>query len=953
MAPSQGEATARQTGSIFHRCRRGLGIGLFVAVLAGAGLWFFVFRTETPQSYTRREVDRILSEVRRREGSSAAVYSLFGAMRNWPKPFPKVAKLILGDENTDVDPRRDLAALGPLAVPILTNILAHDRTPGVRAVVAEAIGEMGDTRLVPALLAAFEQDADKRVRGSAVRALGELQNERALPPLIAALHSARDQGIRSELVQTLGEFNTPQTLSALTNALARERDDWVRQWVVMSERPWQSDPAARPALLAALRAETNANVRVYVVRALKNHPDETTIRALISALREDPDARLVRAAVADTLGRLTNALIRPALLEATEQNTSEVRGAAIRALQFFPGLESEARVRAVLQADAVPVVREAAARALGEWAARHTNHALLPALIAALQHDPSPEVRAAAAAALDRVGGAEVIKVLREVLATERKGRVQVEAIGGIYRHASAEAAAFLLQLLDSGNLEADAEAETVRGLGELRAFAAIPKLTARLASSPDETVRQAAVEALGNLEATNQVAVLLTALGKDDSPGVRSEVATLLGRMPAAGQAEIRSALIQALGTDGDSSVRAAAAGALGERRDPAALPALVKALQRDEDREVRARAATALGKLGRPEAAPPLETAFQRDRDKTVRTQAVRSLARLTGPDHAEFFLKGFVEQRRLRAELADLLGWLGSPGAIAALRQAFAEGVSAERSAVIHALGDAGDVRVVAELGEIVRQDPAATTRAAAATALGRLCDSNAVPALVAALQDRIVSVRQEAAWALGHIGAAAAVPALTNALGESNADVRFAAAFALAEIGDRSAASALMPLVQHSEERTRLAAASALAFLDREDGLAVLAAMVRSDDVWMRFTALISLLRLNTAAARQQLTDCQETDATLAAVIAGGLRVGGVCAATNMLCTARDSDSMMNDFRHFGARALVLFNDPSARPALQANANDAREEVRVAVRVALRRLAQRDAPGPAAR
>ncbi len=193
----------------------------------------------------------------------------------------------------------------------------------------------------------------------------------------------------------------------------------------------------------------------------------------------------------------------------------------------------------------------------------------------------------------------------------------------------------------------------------------------------------------------------------------------------------------------------------------------------------------------------------------------------------------------------------------------------------------------------------------------------------------------------------------MPALTNALGESNADVRFAAAFALAEIGDRSAASALMPLVQHSEERTRLAAASALAFLDREDGLAVLAAMVRSDDVWMRFTALISLLRLNTAAARQQLTDCQETDATLAAVIAGGLRVGGVGAATNMLCTARDSDSMMNDFRHFGARALVLFNDPSARPALQANANDAREEVRVAVRVALRRLAQRDAPGPAAR
>lgn len=116
--------------------------------------------------------------------------------------------------------------------------------------------------------------------------------------------------------------------------------------------------------------------------------------------------------------------------------------------------------------------------------------------------------------------------------------------------------------------------------------------------------------------------------------------------------------------------------------------------------------------------------------------------------------------------------------------------------------------------------------------------------------------------------------------------------------------------------------------------------------------MRFTALISLLRLNTAEARQQLAGGQEADATLAAVIAGGLRLGGVGAATNMLCSARDNESLTEDFRHFGARALVLFNEPSARPALQANANDPREEVRAAVRVALRRLEKRSGAGAGA-
>jgi HEAT repeat protein len=210
------------------------------------------------------------------------------------------------------------------------------------------------------------------------------------------------------------------------------------------------------------------------------------------------------------------------------------------------------------------------------------------------------------------------------------------------------------------------------------------------------------------------------------------------------------------------------------------------------------------------------------------------------------------------------------------------------------------------------------------------------------LETALQDRIASVRQEAAWALGHIGDVRAAPALVQALSERNAELRFAVAFALAEVGALDAAPALVPLLQHTDDRTQLAAASALAFLDNSQGLAVLSETLHSRDTWKRFTALISLLRLGTPESHRLLADCHDSDMTLASVVEAGLRLGGAGAATNMLCTAKDNDSMTEDFRHFGARALVLFNDPGTLPALQANANDPREDVRVAVRVAIHRI-----------
>lgn len=53
-------------------------------------------------------------------------------------------------------------------------------------------------------------------------------------------------------------------------------------------------------------------------------------------------------------------------------------------------------------------------------------------------------------------------------------------------------------------------------------------------------------------------------------------------------------------------------------------------------------------------------------------------------------------------------------------------------------------------------------------------------------------------------------------------------------------------------------------------------------------------------------------------------------------------------MKDDYRHFGARVLVLFNDPATLPALEAYDDEIEDDVRSAVRLAIRRIQKKVAP-----
>ena len=109
-------------------------------------------------------------------------------------------------------------------------------------------------------------------------------------------------------------------------------------------------------------------------------------------------------------------------------------------------------------------------------------------------------------------------------------------------------------------------------------------------------------------------------------------------------------------------------------------------------------------------------------------------------------------------------------------------------------------AGSAEVGVALTEAVRRDDAATVRATAAWALGRIRAVSAIPALTAALGDSDRRVRIRAAWALGTIDLPKAPPALLAMLKEPSDEARRIATWAIRRSADAAAIPALRAAMQ---------------------------------------------------------------------------------------------------------------------------------------------------------
>lgn len=221
-----------------------------------------------------------------------------------------------------------------------------------------------------------------------------------------------------------------------------------------------------------------------------------------------------------------------------------------------------------------------------------------------------------------------------------------------------------------------------------------------------------------------------------------------------------------------------------------------------------VRRRAALMLGDIGDIENNRTVDVLIHLvtdDDDDRVRAAAVdalndlgndaveRLLARSAGVDPngtdwvaVRAFARALsADVPEFRMAAANALGRIGNPNAVGPLVKRLDDPDPHVRERACHALGRISDPRSVGKLKERLADDHGAV-KVAAADALGTIATGPALVALLDLLEDENPSIRRVAASALGNASSAKPVPRLAAALGDEHDTVRRAAVFSIIEL-----------------------------------------------------------------------------------------------------------------------------------------------------------------------
>jgi HEAT repeat protein len=208
----------------------------------------------------------------------------------------------------------------------------------------------------------------------------------------------------------------------------------------------------------------------------------------------------------------------------------------------------------------------------------------------------------------------------------------------------------------------------------------------------------------------------------------------------------------------------------------------------------------------------------------------------------------LESSVETVRRRAVVA--LGQRRDAESVPALCR-LVQTVPEFRQASAWALGEIGDAAAVSVLADFLTQAvlqgevPACQ---AAATALGRIKDPRSVPALAAALVDRVAAVRESAVEALAMVGHPTGVPPLIRAMGDPERAVATRAVTALGRVGHPSASTDLCRVLANGGLDLRSRAAAALGEIGGTAAVDALCQALDDPDAVVCFQVVSALKRL---------------------------------------------------------------------------------------------------------
>lgn len=533
-------------------------------------------------------------------------------------------------------------------------------------------------------------------------------------PLLETLKSGASPKEKADACRELARLGTSQAVPVLASLLADEQLSHMARYALETIR----DPSADAALRGALD-QLQGRLRVGVISSLGIRQDAQAIGPLARLLTDaDPAVAQAAARALGSIGGAAAPALRNALTTSPPDRTPAVCEGLLHCAESVPGAEAAAIYDTIRAQPNLPHhLRVAALR--GAILSRGALGMTL--LIEAIRTESSVPAIDAIAISLE-LQGADVTRALAGELAS-----------------ANEETQILLLQAL---GCRGDATAA--------------PALV-RVAQSGPAKSRIAAIHSLVQLGYPPALPVLVT-LAKHLEPAVSRAAQTGLFSFPGA-QAD---AAVLALLGDSDAKLRAAAIETASQRRLAMAVPMLLKATG-DANASVVSASFKALGELASPAEIPSLVQALMKTQDLAAAESALSAIcARQANPARCtDLLLQGLAQARGgPKSALLRVLGTVGDPQGLAAVRTATADPDPAIRDTALRTLCDWPSADALPDLGHIVQTTTDAKFKILALQGQLRLIPLQTVPdrQKVSQLKDLVPRIerKEEQRLLLGILG-----------------------------------------------------------------------------------------------------------------------------------------------------------------------------------------------------
>jgi len=230
----------------------------------------------------------------------------------------------------------------------IIEIIKKDNSIPVKINALEALGEIGGSSSV-AILSEFVEDKNLDLAKAAIKSIGKLKVEGAVNPLLRLLKSYDEQK-KIYAIESLSKKDDVEIIEAITWVALTDKEHIIRNASIES----LCESGTENSINALIRLTNEKELRELVIRALSKQKKEN-IFVIARALEKSNS--FVKTAIIDALSRMKYNVATEIIFTCLDDQDSNVRIAAIQALERIGNREQDKKIAFIAQNDPDPKVR--------------------------------------------------------------------------------------------------------------------------------------------------------------------------------------------------------------------------------------------------------------------------------------------------------------------------------------------------------------------------------------------------------------------------------------------------------------------------------------------------------------------------------------------------------------------------------------------------------------------